>query len=118
MKPLDFEPQGDGNRFHYRILNREWQVFGKDLAHICMCQFEEEASMVCDALNDAAELSEQSAPLWYVRYIPKSGPMRGMRTTKWFSTKEEANIFIVEVGSNGDTFVSTGNHTGENHERR
>lgn len=112
MRPSDFEQQHDGNRFHYRILNREWQVYGKDLQHICMCKFQEEASMVCDALNDAANWNERPAPAWYVRYIPKSGPMRGMRTTKWFSTEDEAQACLAWVSENGDTLVSTGSNTG------
>lgn len=48
---LDFPSQGDGNPFQYRMLNREWQVYGSGLYHICRCQTEFEAKLVCDNLN-------------------------------------------------------------------
>jgi len=43
--------QHSGNRFEYRILNGEWQVYGNGLLHVCMCNCESTADMITRALN-------------------------------------------------------------------
>ena len=59
--PGEFEPHtGDGRRFHVRMLNGEFQVFGKCLAHIAMCTSLPKANMVAEALEQAAEAAKES----------------------------------------------------------
>lgn len=50
----DFPPQGNGKRFHVRILGGGWQVYGLGLIHVCECHGERYANMIADALEAAA----------------------------------------------------------------
>lgn len=54
MKPSDFKPMHNGERFQVRMLNGEWQVYGAELEHIALCDCAEIADMIAKCLNDAA----------------------------------------------------------------
>ena len=58
--PSDYSPRsmGDGRRFHVRILNNGWQVYGEGLEHVCDCLSSDAAAMIAVALEQAAERSE------------------------------------------------------------
>ncbi len=55
-KPSDYKPhaRGDGLRFHTRIFNDGFQVYGLGLDHIADCPDAARATMVADALEAAA----------------------------------------------------------------
>lgn len=54
MKPSDFKPMHNGERFQVRMLNGGWQVYAAELEHIAMCDSAEMAGMIAKCLNDAA----------------------------------------------------------------
>jgi hypothetical protein len=43
--------QYSGNRFEYRMLNNEWQIYGFALKHACICESEDIAKLITDCLN-------------------------------------------------------------------
>lgn len=47
-----FPIQKSGNRFEYRDLNGEYQVYAAELEHICLCPTKEKAELVTQALNN------------------------------------------------------------------
>ena len=42
-------------KYDYRVLGKEWQVYSDGLIHICMCQIEESAKIITEALNKIVE---------------------------------------------------------------
>ncbi len=43
--------QHSKKRFEYRSLHEEFQVYGSGLLNVCICSTEENAEMICNALN-------------------------------------------------------------------
>lgn len=56
-EPADFQPHPDGKRFHVRTYNGGmYQVYARDLEHVCDCTRVEMADMVADALEENERL--------------------------------------------------------------
>ena len=60
--PAEFRPHasGDGRRFHCRMLNGSFQVYGLGLHHICMTDTLTYGEMVADALELTAGATRKS----------------------------------------------------------
>lgn len=55
MKPSDFKPMHNGERFQVRMLNGEWQVYSTGLKHIALCDCQKIADMIAKCLNEKAD---------------------------------------------------------------
>lgn len=48
----------DNKRFNYREIGKEFQVYGLGLKHVCICNMEETAIMVMNALELVGNLED------------------------------------------------------------
>lgn len=60
MKPSDFNPMHNGERFQVRQISvmagrTEWQVYADGLQHIALCGSPDIADMIAECLNEKAE---------------------------------------------------------------
>lgn len=59
MLASDFRKFGrDGVRFMFRCLGDQFQVYGGDLRHVCICETREIAEMVTESLCMASEMED------------------------------------------------------------
>lgn len=51
IKPSDFPPQHNGERFRVRELGNEWQVYGIGVVNVCTCTSKSMAEMIQKSLE-------------------------------------------------------------------
>lgn len=49
-----------GLRFHVRLLDEKWEVYGVGLEHVCACLTKEHANEVATAMEETAQRQEVS----------------------------------------------------------
>lgn len=88
MKPSDFEPMHNGERFQVRQVSvmggrSEWQVYADGLQHIASCCRAEIADMIAKCLNDAAcqriDILGNSETTWFTGMFRYAHSTEGMR---------------------------------------